>query len=200
MNHTNVSGGGGKKRRRFSKITHEISDALWVRIMKLSVQLKKSPREIYDDLVLQVSDAEARFLVIKPQNGEKAGIAMEEVGSTLAACSMALRDTVGLGHRFGNPDTTAKLEKAYAASLDLWAAAQRLGSETFYAPADFEDMRLVHSLMVDSRNGHLKKIDEEENKSPGDQAKIVALKRQVAKYEVVIRVLKRLGCADQHAN
>lgn len=204
MSNTNVSEGtpdeGGKKRRRFSNITHEISDALWVKIMKLSVQLKISPKKVYDKLVLQVADAEVKFLVIKPQNGDQAGVAMAEVASRLAAASMALRDTVGLGHRYGSPEATAKLENAFYSSLELWEAAKRLSSETFYTPSDFEDMCRAHSCLTDWRTTLLKSIEEEQKKNPVDQAKVTGLKRRVSEYEVVIRTLKRLGCSHKNAN
>lgn len=203
MSNSNVSEStdeGGKKRRRFSKITHEISDALWARIMKLSVQLKITPKKVYDQLVLQVADAEVRFLVVKPQNGDKAGVAMADVASRLADTSMALRDTVGLGHRYGSPEATAKLEKAFYSSLELWEAAKRLCSETFYTPADFEDMSRAHACLTGWRATLLKSVEDEQKKNPGDQAKITDWKRRVAEYEVVIRVLKRLGCSEKHAN
>lgn len=193
-------GDGGKKHRRFSKITHEISDALWVKIMKLSVQLKISPKKVYDQLVLQVADAEVKFLVIKPQNGDKAGIAMVDVESRLADTSMALRDTVGLGHRYGSAEATAKLETAFYSSLELWKAAKYLSSETFYTPTDFEDMCRAHACLTGLRAMLLKSVEEEQKKTPSDQAKITGWKRRVADYEVVIRVLKRLGCSEKSAN
>jgi len=182
----------------FKSLTIYPCDELRMRILALKQQLGISAAEVAERLIATAAGVKIPWLIVKPQNGNEAGITYEQAEKVMVKTFNLINQSVGVFYRLNENEKAKQLEEVRDGSLELWRVVQKLAKETFYSPEEFKAMCECHAFVLYSLEQSKKQLEEENKKEKPDQAKITMWTKRIAGYETTQHVLKRLGCGEPH--
>lgn len=182
----------------FKSLTIKPSDELRMRILALKQQLGISAAEVAERLVATAADVKIPWLIVKPQNGNEAGITFEQVETVMVKTFNLMNQGVGVFYRLNANEKAKQLEVVRDGSLELWRVVQKLAKETFYSPEEFKIMCECRAFVRSSHEQLKKQLEDEQKSAKPDAAKVTTWTKRIAGYEVTEHVLERLGCGEPH--